>query len=171
MKEVITKKISEVLWHVGISDEEIVGFRKNSYTDNGVMYSTYILSIGDGYALIGTPPLKHLDRWVDKIREITDIDKLRYLIVFGNEYDREVAKRLITEGAKFTIIATSKCLLQLREYLGNECKYIEIREKRVLQLGERLLDFRLISGMAWHKSLYVVDKDEAALFTSDIFGS
>ncbi|MCD8341768.1 MAG: FAD-dependent oxidoreductase [Clostridiales bacterium] len=162
---------TQTLWHIGVSDPSLRVFRQVSFTEQGLLYGSYLLDTGAGYLLLGTVPRRHYRQWLENIRSVTPPDGVKWAVIFGGEDELAGAKLLLEQCPDLTLIAGTGTLFRLRQGLPAGFQSIEIRTSRTLRLGERELLFQVVPEKFATASLYVVDEAGKTLFTADAFGS
>ena len=91
----------------GIIDHDLRVFDIIMYTEFGTTYNSYILKAGDKTILFETAKEKFFDEFIEKVSQITDTDKIDYLVVDHTEPDHAGSiERLLKLNPGLKIIAT-----------------------------------------------------------------
>ncbi|MDQ9815646.1 FprA family A-type flavoprotein, partial [Acinetobacter pittii] len=77
------------------------------YTEFGTTYNSYVMKAGDKTILFETAKAKFFDDYIEKLKEIVDINKIDYLVVNHTEPDHAGSvERLLDLNPQLKIIAT-----------------------------------------------------------------
>ena len=71
----------------GIVDDTLRVFDIIMYTEFGTSYNSYVLKAGDKTILFETAKAKFFDEYLEKLKEITEIDQIDYIVVNHTEPD------------------------------------------------------------------------------------
>lgn len=171
MESIILEKLCHGLWYLGIEDCDMRAFFRVSYSHTGVVYDTYLMDAGERYILYGTPPVKYIQKWMEKLETIIDIEKIGWIVVFGGESDRIALNVLMDKTPNITVVAGTCPMFRLDGFIKTDFSRIEIRNDRNLLLGNRSLNFRIMQDKYETPSLYIIEKEQGILITADAFGS
>lgn len=138
---------------------------EQAYT--GARANTYLLDAGVCAILLGSPPATDCEEWDKAIRELLPDKPLRYIVLFGTQYDLACLKPMQASVPGLTVIAGKSLLFALRELGQLPEKSIEVRAKRCLKLGERELEFTIPSGLRETPSLRVKHRGSGQVFTAE----
>lgn len=137
----------------------------------GARANTYLLDAGDCAVLLGSPAAADGMDWVRTIQELLPEKPLRYMALFGTQWDLAGLKAMQTAFPDLTVIAGKALLFALRELGRLPERSIEIRAKRSLKLGKLELEFSVPAGLREMPSLRITDKSSGLLFTAEGFGA
>lgn len=162
------------LWYLGSIHRDLRTYGAVSYKDSGAMYNSYLMDIGDGFAVFGSVPQADLQEWIGRIGRIICAENkgtLRYAVLFGTNRDREAAAALLQQYPEITLIGDMNTFARLEGLTEEPFRRVVVRLKRTIALGSRKLYFHPIQEKYATPSLYVMDIDNKVLFTADAFGS
>ena len=80
-------KLRENFYWTGIVDADLRVFDIIMYTEFGTTYNSYVLKTGDKTILFETAKEKFFDDYLEKLKEITDVESIDYLVVEHTEPD------------------------------------------------------------------------------------
>lgn len=94
----------------GIVDDTLRVFDIIMYTEFGTSYNSYVLKAGDKTILFETAKAKFFDEYLEKLKEITEIDQIDYIVVNHTEPDHAGSvERLLEINPGLKIIGTRMC--------------------------------------------------------------
>lgn len=158
------------VWRITKALPNLRVFSKESFTDAGVSYNTYLLSTQDGFVSLGAMPGRFGSEWLEEIRALAG-DALKWAVFFGTDDDRAGAQAILEAYPNVTIITSANGLYRMEGFVAGEFGKIEIRTNRTLSLGGRTLSCRILQDKGATPCLYVVDGESRSLFTADVFGA
>ena len=80
-------KLRENFYWTGIVDDNLRVFDIIMYTEFGTTYNSYVMKAGDKTVLFETAKAKFFDEYLEKLKELTDVTKIDYLVVSHTEPD------------------------------------------------------------------------------------
>lgn len=167
----ISRQIRPGLWYIGALEEALRTFASVSFTESGMMYNSYLMDAGGRYLLFGAPPARFVEDWLAQADSIAGLANIGWAVLFGTDDDRAAAKALLEKNPETVIISGTNALYKLSGFAGEGFRKLEVRTDRTLVLGEKTLSFRVVQDKGASPSLYVLDREQEALFTADAFGS
>ena len=78
-------ELRENFYWTGIVDADLRVFDIIMYTEFGTTYNSYVLKTGDKTILFETAKEKFFDDYLEKLKEITDVESIDYLVVEHTE--------------------------------------------------------------------------------------
>lgn len=157
------------LWSISKSETQLRVFAQACFTDAGRSYNTYLMSVKDGFILLGAMPDRFAREWLAEVKRLAGND-LKCALFFGTDLDRAAARELLRVYPHAVIISGTNGLYQMDGFTDGDFRKIEIRTNRTLSLGGKVLTCRVLQDKGATPSLYVLDEDSATLFTADVFG-
>jgi NADH oxidase (H2O-forming) len=158
--------------HIGIQDHELRVFDIIMYTEFGTSYNSYLVQGTKKTALIETVKVKFIDEYIEKIRTLTTLDKIDYIVVNHTEPDHVGSvEQLIQLMPNATIVGSASALKFLKNITNCEFKSLLTTVVEQLDLGEKTLSFIPAPFLHWPDSIYTYLKEDKILFTCDSFGA
>ena len=82
-----TLKLRDNFYWTGIVDDKLRVFDIIMYTEFGTTYNSYVMKAGDKTILFETAKAKFFDEYLEELKQITDVEKIDYLVVSHTEPD------------------------------------------------------------------------------------
>ena len=165
-------KLRENFYWTGIVDADLRVFDIIMYTEFGTTYNSYVLKTGDKSILFETAKEKFFDDYLEKLKEITDVESIDYLVVEHTEPDHAGSvERLLDLNPGMKIIATGCALGFLKEIVNRDFTGIPARDNMTMKIGDRTLRFLFVPNLHWPDTMYTYIEEEQILVTCDSFGS
>ncbi len=165
-------KLKENLYWVGSLDPELRVFDIIMSTEFGTTYNSYCIKGGDRTVLIETVKLKFFDEYLKRLKEITDIQDIEYIIVNHTEPDHAGSiEKMLDLNPNITIIGSRTAIDFLKHICNREFKYLEVKTGDGLSLGDKTLKFIDAKCLHWPDSMYTYLVEDKTLFTCDSFGA
>ncbi len=138
----------------------------------GTSYNAYLVKGSEKTALIDTvDPTKkdQLFRNLDRLK----VDNLDYIVINHAEQDHSgTLPDILARYPAAKIVTNAKCRPMLQDLLDvAEERFVEVKDREVLSLGDRTLEFILVPWVHWPETMMTYLKEERVLFTCDFFGS
>ncbi len=167
-----TLKLRDDFYWTGIVDENLRVFDIIMYTEFGTTYNSYVLKAGNKTILFETAKAKFFDEYLEKLKEITDIHKIDYLVVNHTEPDHAGSvERLLELNPGLKIIATGCAIGFLKEIVNGEFTGIAVKDNETMKIGDKTLRFLIVPNLHWPDTMYTYIEEEQILVTCDSFGS
>ncbi len=156
----------------GIVDDTLRVFDIIMYTEFGTSYNSYVLKAGDKTILFETAKEKFFDEYLEKLKEITEIDQIDYIVVNHTEPDHAGSvERLLEINPGLKIIGTGCAINFLKEIVNGEFTSIIVKDNQELKIGDKTLKFLCVPNLHWPDTMYTYIEEEQILVTCDSFGS
>ena len=156
----------------GIVDDTLRVFDIIMYTEFGTSYNSYVLKAGDKTILFETAKAKFFDEYLEKLKEITEIDQIDYIVVNHTEPDHAGSvERLLEINPGLKIIGTGCAINFLKEIVNGEFTSIIVKDNQELKIGDKTLKFLCVPNLHWPDTMYTYIEEEQILVTCDSFGS
>ena len=165
-------KLRENFYWTGIVDDNLRVFDIIMYTEFGTTYNSYVMKAGDKTVLFETAKAKFFDEYLEKLKELTDVTKIDYLVVSHTEPDHAGSvEKLLEYSPQMKIIATGCAINFLKEIVNGDFCSIAVRDNQRMQIGDKNLRFFFVPNLHWPDTMYTYIEEEQILVTCDSFGS
>ncbi len=160
----------DVQW-VGVLDRDIVTFDIVMETKHGTTYNSYFIN-AEKKAVVETVKSGFRDIYFDKLRSITDLTEIEYIICNHTEPDHSGNVSALLELApQATVVGSGQALNYLSEIVGKPFKSIKVKDGDSLDLGNKTLRFIGAPNLHWPDTIYTYLEEDKILFTCDSFGA
>ena len=155
---------------VGVVDWNMRDFHGYT-TSRGSTYNAYLIQ-DEKTALVDTVKHTFTNELVQKIMELTDIEKIDYIIVNHVEMDHSSALPAIARLAKNAkIIASQRGKEGLIDHYGADFNNVEtVKTGDELKLGKKTLRFLEAPMLHWPDSMFTYLVEDKILLPNDAFG-
>lgn len=165
-------KLRENFYWTGIVDDQLRVFDIIMYTEFGTTYNSYVMKAGDKTILFETAKAKFFDEYLEKLKEITDISTIDYLVVNHTEPDHAGSvEKLLELNPGLKIVATGCAVSFLKEIVNGEFTAISVKDNQEMKIGDKTLKFLVVPNLHWPDTMYTYIEEEQILVTCDSFGS
>ena len=165
-------KLRDDFYWTGIVDDNLRVFDIIMYTEFGTTYNSYVMKAGDKTILFETAKAKFFDDYIEKLKEITDINKIDYLVVNHTEPDHAGSvEKLLDLNPQLKIIATGCAVGFLKEIVNRDFCAITVKDNQRMKIGDKTLRFLSVPNLHWPDTMYTYVEEEQILVTCDSFGS
>lgn len=167
-----TLLLKDGVTYIGVQDHKLRVFDIIMYTEFGTSYNSYLVQGSDKTAIIETVKIKFIDEYIEKIKSLTDLDKIDYIVVNHTEPDHvgSVAK-LLELMPNATIVGSASALKFLKNITNTEFDSLLTTCVDQIDLGGKTLKFIPAPFLHWPDSIYTYIEEDKLLFTCDSFGS
>ncbi|MBS7624043.1 MAG: FprA family A-type flavoprotein [Candidatus Bathyarchaeia archaeon] len=165
-------RLAENVYWVGVRDWNRRLFDALIPLPKGTSYNAYLI-LGGGKALIDTVNPGFEKDLEEKIRVITSLEELDYIIMNHAEPDHAGAIPYIMERApKAKLVATSRGAKMAQVYYHVPQERIKVvRENEAISLGDKTLLFIEAPMLHWPETMFTYLKEDGILFSCDFFGA
>ncbi|QZY54692.1 FAD-dependent oxidoreductase [Crassaminicella profunda] len=165
-------KLNKDIHWVGSLDPDLRVFDIIMHTEFGTSYNSYIVKGSEKTALIETVKIKFFDAFLEKIKEVTPIESIDYIIVDHTEPDHVGSiEKLLTLAPHAKIVGSATAITFLKEITNKNFESIIVNPKETLTLGNKTLRFINAPFLHWPDSIYTYVEEDHTLFTCDSFGA
>lgn len=162
-------KIADGVFWIGVFDWKLRVFHGIA-TPKGGTYNSYLVN-GNEVALIDTVYEPFFEEYRKKILEITDLSKVKHLIVNHAEPDHSSSiKRVIEIIPEIKIHCTARCK-EFLEAQGVRGNFVVVKDGNRLDLGGKTLRFVEVPMLHWPETMWTFLEEDRILFSCDMFGS
>jgi anaerobic nitric oxide reductase flavorubredoxin len=155
---------------VGVVDWNIRDFH-GYITRRGSSYNSYLIS-DEKTALVDTVKVAFCNELINHISELTNIEKIDYIIVNHVEMDHSSSLPTIAKLAKNAkIIASTRGKEELIKHYGEDFEKVEtVKTGDEIKLGKRTLRFLEAPMLHWPDSMFTYLVEDKILMPNDAFG-
>jgi len=158
----------DINW-VGVVDWNLRDFHGYS-TYRGATYNAYLIT-DEKTALVDTVKYPFSNELLQKIQEITDPEKIDYIIINHVEMDHSSSLPMIAKIAKnATIVASQRGKDAIIEHYGADFHIETVKTGDELKLGKRTLRFIEAPMLHWPDSMFTYVVEDKILMPNDAFG-
>ncbi len=165
-------KIKDGIYHTGVQDPDLRVFDIIMYTKYGTTYNAFVVKGNKKTALIDTVKAKFFPEYLEKVREITEITEIDYLVVNHTEPDHAGSiEKIIELNPDITIITNYTAVCFLRGLINGPFNYRTASQGKEINLGGKTLYFISAPLLHWPETMYTYVKEDRVLFSCDTFSS
>ena len=167
-----TLKLRDNFYWTGIVDDKLRVFDIIMYTEFGTTYNSYVMKAGDKTILFETAKAKFFEEYLEELKQITDVEKIDYLVVNHTEPDHAGSvEKLLEINPGLKIIATGCAVNFLKEIVNGEFTALPVKDGQEMKIGDKTLKFMVVPNLHWPDTMYTYIEEEQILVTCDSFGS
>ena len=161
---------NDVKW-VGVLDHDIKTFDIVMTTEYGSTYNSYFIN-AEKKALVELAKAKFCDVYLEKLRKLTDIADIQYIIVDHTEPDHSGSLKILLDLAPEAIVVGSgNAIRYLEDILNKPFRSMVVKHGDKLDLGNKTLSFIAAPNLHWPDTIYTYLEEDRVLFTCDSFGA
>ncbi|MFH2096312.1 MAG: FprA family A-type flavoprotein [Bacteroidota bacterium] len=166
----ILEVTKDVKW-IGIRDYNIRVFDIVMTTEFGTTYNSYFIDAGKK-AIIETAKEKFCDEYLEKLRMVTDLADICYIILNHTEPDHSGSlKHLLAIAPNATVVGSGNTIRYLKDMVDIPFRELVVKDGDELSLGNKTLKFISAPNLHWPDSTYTWLVEDRLLFTCDSFGA
>ncbi|MBN2812910.1 MAG: FprA family A-type flavoprotein [Bacteroidales bacterium] len=166
----VLKVTEDVSW-VGILDKDIVTFDIVMETREGTTYNSYFIN-AEKKAIIDTAKESFKEVYFNKLRQVTELSEIDYIITTHTEPDHSGCIRHLLELApKAVVYGSRQAINYLQDMTDKPFQYVYVKDGDVLDLGNKKLTFISAPNLHWPDTIYAYLNEDKLLFTCDSFGA
>jgi NADH oxidase (H2O-forming) len=170
MRDIIEVK-NGIHW-IGALHPDLRLFDELYATEHGTTYNSFLVRGSEKNAIIDTVKAKFADDYLAKVRQLIDPAKVDYIIVNHTEPDHSGSlARLLGECPNATVVCTQAAATFLGNLLHTPFKTHVVKDREVLELGEKSLRFFITPFLHWPDTMFTLAEEDRILFTCDAFGA
>lgn len=167
-----TLELKKDFYWLGVLDSELRVFDIIMQTEFGTTYNSYLLKAGDKTVLFETAKEKFFDEYLEKVKELTELSKIDYLVLEHTEPDHVGSvSRLIELNPNIKVVATATAINFLSQIINRDFYSIAVKDGETLQVGDKTLRFMVLPNLHWPDTMYTYVEEDNLLITCDSFGA
>jgi flavorubredoxin len=160
----------EVKW-IGVLDYDIVTFDIVMETQDGTTYNSYFID-ATKKTIIETVKGTFWPEYLEKLKSVTDISKIEYIVMNHTEPDHSGSLKYLLELAPDAVVVGSgNAIRYLSEMVPQQFKSLVVKDGDRLDLGDKTLRFISAPNLHWPDTIYTYLEEDKLLFTCDSFGA
>ncbi len=158
----------DINW-VGVIDWNIRDFH-GYITQRGSTYNSYLI-LDKKITLVDTVKKAFSEEFLAKIQQLTDLEKIDYIIINHVEMDHSSSLPIIAKLApNATIITSQRGQDAIFKHYGKDFSIKTVKTGDKLDLGNRTLQFIEAPMLHWPDSMFTYVVEEKILLSNDAFG-
>jgi flavorubredoxin len=140
-------------------------------TESGSTYNAYLIR-DEKCAVIDGVKAPYTDQYLDRIRALTDLDKISYVVCNHAEPDHSGAlPGIMAVCPQAELVCNAKCKDTLEKHFDTSAwNWHVVEDGDEISLGKRTLSFINTPMVHWPESMFTYVPEEKLLFTMDAFG-
>lgn len=167
-----TLKIKDDIHWVGALDPDLRIFDIVMHTEFGTTYNSYLVKGSEKTALFETVKAKCFDDYLERLKTLTDINNIDYIVVDHTEPDHAGSIEMILEySPNAKIVGSNSAIRFLKAIVNKPFEAIAVNTGDTISLGNKTLEFISAPFLHWPDSIYTYIKEDKTLITCDSFGS
>ena len=164
-------KVSEGIHWVGALDPELRVFDIIMKTENGTCYNAYLVQGSEKTALVETVKIKFIDQFIERIKEVTDIESIDYIVLDHHEPDHSGSLNKILELCPLAKVVVSKTARKfLDNILNRDVEPLVVSDGDQIDLGGKTLSFFHAPFLHWPDTMFTYVAENKFLISGDVFG-
>jgi flavorubredoxin len=168
----LTKKIADDFTWVGVLDPDLRVFDIVMWTEFGTTYNSYVLKGSEKTVLFEASKAHFADEWLEKVKSVTPLEDIDYLVVEHTEPDHSGAiEKLLDIVPGLEIVGSMGALNFLKEITNREIKGRAVKSGDELDLGGKTLKFITAPNLHWPDTIFTYVPEIKTLVTCDCFGT
>lgn len=140
-------------------------------TESGSTYNAYLIR-DEKTAVIDAVKAPYVEKYLDRIRALTDLDKINYVVCNHAEPDHSGGLPGIMKACpQAELVCNAKCKVALEKHFDtSDWKWHVVEDGDEISLGKRTLSFINTPMVHWPESMFTYVPEEKLLFSMDAFG-
>jgi len=140
-------------------------------TEYGTTYNSYFINAGKK-AIVEISKEKFSEKYLEKLRSVTDPADIKYLILDHTEPDHSGSlKQLLEIAPEATVVGSGNAIRYLEDIMNKPFRSLAVKDGDKLDLGNKSLKFISAPNLHWPDSIYTYLVEDRILFTCDSFGA
>ena len=166
------KELKKDFYWAGVLDKDLRVFDIIMETEFGTTYNSYVLKCNDKVVLFETAKFKFFDSYLEKLKQIIDINKIDYIVVSHTEPDHAGSvEKLIEINPNIKIIGSTVAINFLKNIVNRDFYSLSVKDNDTLKIGNKTLRFVSVPHLHWPDTIYTYIEEDKTLITCDSFGS
>ncbi len=163
--------IKEGLYNVGVLNPNMRVFDIVMNTEYGTSYNSYVIK-DEKTALIETCHKTFLSEYLEKIKEVTPIEAIDYIILNHTEPDHTgVMKELKRLAPNASVVCSKAASIYLKGITNEDYNIFVAKDGDTILLGKNTLRFVSAPFLHWPDSMFTYAEQLGTVFTCDFLGT
>ncbi len=160
----------EVKW-IGVLDADIKTFDIVMETQYGTTYNSYFIN-AEKKTIIETVKETFKDEYIEKIKKLTSLEDISYIILNHTEPDHSGSLRhLLRYTPNAIVVGSGNVIRYLQDMVDVPFQSLVVKDGDTLSLGNKTLKFIAAPHLHWPDTIFTYLEDDKILFTCDSFGA
>ena len=160
------------VWWVGALDPQLRVFDIIMKADHGTTYNSYLVKGSEKTAVIDANKGPFSGEYLEKLREVTPLDKIDYIVVNHTEPDHSGALDALPAGAAGQGGVRQQQLRLLHpNILNRDVDPMVVGDGDSLDLGGKTLNFIQAPFLHWPDTIFTYFEEDTILFPCDFLGA
>lgn len=160
----------DVHW-VGVLDPDLRIFDIVLRTEEGTTYNAYYVQGREKSALIDTVKEPFAQEFVKRLKTLTDLKTIDYLVVNHTEPDHSWAvQEIVKASPDITVISSRSGAKFLQAIINRPFRSMVVKGGEKVELGDRTLHFIVAPFLHWPDTIFTYLAEDQILFPCDCFG-
>lgn len=165
-------KLNDDFYWIGVQDRELRVFDIIMETKYGTTYNSYLLKTDKGIVLFETVKEKFFDQYLEKLKELTEIKDIKYIICSHTEPDHSGSiQKMLALNPNISVISSFAANRNLNEIVNANFNSMIVKDNEELKLGNKTLKFLSVPNLHWPDTIYTYIEEDRFLVTCDSFGA
>jgi len=166
------REIKKNIFSVGAIDWDRRLFDELIPLPDGTSYNAYLIKGKNKTVLLDTVDPAKESELINNLKE-AGVDKIDYLVCHHAEQDHSgTIPKILELYPEAKVVTNQKCKEMLKDLLLiPDNKFIEVKDRETISLGDKTLDFILAPWVHWPETMLTYLKEDKILFPCDFFGS
>ena len=166
------KELKKDFYWAGILDKDLRVFDIIMETEFGTSYNSYVLKTSNNVILFETAKAKFFDSYLERLKQIVDINKIDYIVVNHTEPDHAGSvEKLIEINPNIKIVGSTVAINFLKNIVNHDFYSLTVKDNDTLKIGDKTLRFISVPHLHWPDTMYTYIEEDKTLITCDSFGS
>ncbi|QZY56083.1 FprA family A-type flavoprotein [Crassaminicella profunda] len=164
-------EIKNNIYWTGVLDPDLEVFDIIMKTPYGSTYNSYFIN-DHKKVLIDTVKANFKDEFLDKLKNLIDINRIDYVIINHTEPDHAGSLKYLLEiNPNIEVFCTKAASIFLKEQVNQDFKIHVISDGEILDIGSRQLKFITAPFLHWSDTMFVYSENDKTLFSCDCYGA
>ncbi len=164
--------ITPDFYWLGSLDSSLRTFDIVMETEYGTTYNSYLLKGSNGIALFETVKECFFDSYLNKLKELTPLDEIKYVVINHTEPDHAGSlAKLLPLLPNAVVVGSSIAIKYLTQILNYSFNHIIVKENDNISLGNKTIKFISVPQLHWPDTMYSYIEEDKILVTCDSFGA
>jgi flavorubredoxin/NADPH-dependent 2,4-dienoyl-CoA reductase/sulfur reductase-like enzyme len=167
-----TVELKTNFFWVGNLDPGLRVFDIIMHTEYGTTYNSYVLKGSEKTVLFETTKIKCFDEYLEKVKSITPIEEIEYIVVNHTEPDHAGSIEMMLKlNPRIKIVGSGIAINFLKEICNCDFTAVPVKDGDKISLGDKTLQFFSVPNLHWPDTIYSYIEEDKILVSCDSFGA